>query len=144
MRSTIVLILCFALGCNSQPAERIDSPSGTNRTTANDKDPREELPTAIATALRQLENQEYEKFVADFVTPAEKHKLAGLKIAEISTVLEPLSDDLISQLLRAQLVQPTLEDDGRIARFINVNSDGRDLVFEKSGKYWYIQGAAAQ
>jgi len=141
MRIFLALLLCIFLGCNSQPTDRQEPVVGSKPAIANGKDPREELDTAIAEARRQLESKEYEKFVADFVSPAEKYKMSGLKIADIDDVLEPLADDLIGQLQGSQKMQPVLEDDGMLARFKNPSSDGRDLVFEKTGNLWYIQGA---
>ncbi len=141
MRTIFYTVICFVLGCNSQPAEHQEPTIAIDPANSSVNDPREELDTAISEALRQLKNNEFERFVTNFMSPAEQQQLTGLKITDLDKVMQPLAGELIWRLQGAQKMQPVLEYNGTLARFNNVLSDGRNLVFEKTGKYWYIQGA---
>jgi hypothetical protein len=144
MRTIIsLLVVSIFLGCGSKPTDRKELTAGSNPApAANGKDPREELPTAIAEAIRQLENKEYEKFVADFMSPEDKLQMVGKKIEDIAKLVEKNSADMMAQMQAAQKATPTLEDEGEKAVYKNLKVGERNTKFTmvKSGKYWYISG----
>ena len=142
MRTLIAFIVCTILGCNSKPADPKNPPAGSNAPAANGRDPREELNTALAEAIRQLESKEYEKFVADFISPADKSQMVGKKIEDIAKQLEKNSADMLAQMKAAQKVTPAMEDGGEKAIYKDLAVGGGEATFVmvKSGKYWYISG----
>lgn len=142
MRLLIGALLCVILGCNSKPADPKNPPASSNPPAANGKDPREELSTALAEAIRQLENKEFENFVGDFMSPEDKLQLVGKKIVDIAKTVEKNSPEMLAQLKAAQKTTPEMEDGSEKAVYNNLDVDGRKSKFTmvKSGKYWYISG----
>lgn len=142
MRFILPALMCIVLGCNSKPADQKNPPTGTNPPAANGKDPREELNTALAEAIRQIENKEFEKFVGDFISPADKSQMVGKKIEDIAKQLEKNSADMLAQMKAAQKATPAMEDGGEKAVYKDLQVGGGEATFVmvKSGKYWYVSG----
>ena len=106
-------------------------------------DPREQLPTAIAEAIRLLEAKQYQPFLEAFVKPDElKARVSGGDLAQFAQKFgeSPRVARLLTALKEAQQVKPLMDKGDTVATFPVSAPDGgpTTIRFEKIGKYWYI------
>lgn len=107
-------------------------------------DPRESLETAIPEAIRLLEAKEAVTFIKQFAHPDDLKKLAEQgKTPE--NMAEQFSGDksmrLLAVLKEIKDKKPEASEDGltMLYKVEDNKAPGGKIVFQKSGKLWYIR-----
>jgi hypothetical protein len=120
------LVVCLALPVVAAPQE----------------DPRKQVDTAIAEAIRLLEAQQYVEFVKAFAPPEAVARMTQqTTIEELAKGMAGERTDALLQALRQiKGTTPTMEAEGRVARFTLKEpvKNKATIAFEKIGDYWYI------
>ena len=107
-------------------------------------DPREKLETAVPEAIRLLEKKEYKTFLKQFVSPKALERMLKdeeLTLEELAAKFAVKKTDPLLDVLKAiEKVKPTLQDDGKTAKFYLPKPGivNMSIKFYKVGKYWYI------
>jgi len=106
-------------------------------------DPREDLKTAIPTAIELLEKKEYEKFLRMYVPPEVFARITEDKTIEefARRFGERKADRLLTALRELKDVKPEMGRDRKTATFQLKNeiAGKATLSFQKIEKYWYIK-----
>jgi hypothetical protein len=109
---------------------------------ARAKEP-EELPAAIAAAIRRLEAKEYETFLRDFVNPDDLKKVTEkTDLAKLATQFKGEKADRLLRILKSiKDATPKFEKDGELAVFpVKVEGAPKNsITFVKVDKFWYIK-----
>lgn len=106
-------------------------------------DPRENVDTAVKEAIRLVEAKEIATFIMQFAHPDDLKKiLKGKTIEELAEQFSAQkSANLLLALKEIDGKKPELSEDGTQAMFkvdLKTAPGGR-IVFQKSGKLWYIR-----
>ncbi len=110
-------------------------------------DPRENVDTAISTAIRLLEERDYERLVQWFIHPDDSQNIASRR--DLNRALRPLgpgdkASHMLTILRSIKDSRAQYSDDGTIASFeipwhgLARGASIRTIQFRKSGKFWYL------
>lgn len=138
-----LITVCACLTCVSAMA--MEQPAGgEGRSPEQEKkvSPQENLETAIPYALRLIKKDEIEKLLLEFLEPDMLKKLKespGLdKVVE--QFRERNAQDLVEALEQVRDIEPTFDEDGKLATFKLKKKVGshEEIQFRKHGKNWHI------
>ena len=104
-------------------------------------DPRENLDTAIAEAVRLLEAKEHAAFLKTFIEPSMLASRRDTFEEFAASFAGERADRLLAMLKHARTMKPAMNAEGTIATYQpdpNAGVGTRSLRWEKTGKYWYI------
>ena len=105
-------------------------------------DPREQLPTAIAEAIRLLEAKQHVEFVKMFVPPERLKERAGTpeSLAKFAEAFAQRGARMLAALKEIQKMKPQMDQGDTIATYTLSPQEGAppSLRFQKIGKFWYI------
>lgn len=111
-------------------------------TVADAADPRENLDTAIADAIRLLEKKEYKEMLKRYVDPKDLEKVtANTPLDEFAEQFgSRKAEQLLLVLKSIQGTKPMLDKDGTEATFQpKMEVSKRSIKFGKVDKLWYIR-----
>jgi hypothetical protein len=111
------------------------------QTQAAKADPRENLDSAIAEAIRLLEAREHATFLRTFIEPEMLASRRDSFEAFAASFAGERADRLLAMLKHVRTLKPAMSAAGTIATYQpdpNAGVGARSLRWEKTGRYWYI------
>ena len=111
------------------------------QTPASQTDPRENLDTAIAEAVRLLEAKDHAAFLKSFIEPSMLASRRDTFEEFSASFAGERADRLLAMLKHTRTLKPTMNAEGTIATYQpdpNAGVGTRSLRWQKTGRYWYI------